>query len=306
MRAALIFAALSVAPTFSAHAKVKILSYGSMQGKGSLGELIQQKAAALCAECAVEFVSTDQVSGLVGRLRKDSKRLKEFPYDMVIGLDRPQYQTLLAEKKIAPGAMLDSAPFSLIVDTQKFPKDKWPKSWKTLLPALEGKILVQDPRVSSVGLGWLRVIYDMKVLDAAQAKKLTARVFPSWSSAYSAFLKGEGAAIWSYSTSEAYHRCQEKSERYLALPLEEGYPVQEEWAAPLAGREKTPHVLKVMELLMSSDFQKEIPSRQWMRPGLAGTPVPECFAKTTDVKSWAPVKEPTLQEIIQWSDRWSL
>src|SRR5690606_15259228 len=134
---------------------------------------------------------------------------------------------------------------------------RWPKTWAELA-SRKDEAFIQDPRLSAVGMGWLKAIFVHQLLSLEQSKSLTKKVFPSWSISYSAFLKGGAPLIWSYQSSEAYHRCEEDSQRYRVLPLEEGYPVQQEHVVTAVGAPARESAL-FMEIVLSEEIQSQIP-----------------------------------------------
>ena len=76
------------------------------------------------------------------------------------------------------------------------------------------KIVIEDPRTSTPGLGllvWMRGVYGDKAGEAWRklAPKIVT-VTQGWSEAYGLFLKGEADMVLSYTTSPAYHIAVEK------------------------------------------------------------------------------------------------
>jgi thiamine transport system substrate-binding protein len=288
---------------------VRVLTYDSMLGHASLGEFLKTEFPKFCKGCEVEFTSTREFSGLVGRLRADKRRGATGKFDVVLGLDDVESSAASREKLVETPEAFDQSPFAIIVDTERLSRDSWPRSWKQLVAKLGPELLVEDPRTSSPGAGWLRAIFAMKAITPQEAKKVTKRVFPGWSSAYDAFLKGEGKAVWSYRASEAYHRCNEKTEkersRYLALPLSEGYPAQQEWAAVVTGH-SSESAKSFVRFLVSAQVQGAIPTRNWMYPVVKKTKLPDCFAQVTELKTWQSPAPISPLEIRRWTDEWSL
>jgi thiamine transport system substrate-binding protein len=96
------------------------------------------------------------------------------------------------------------------------------------------KIVLQDPRSSTPGLGfllWMKSVYGEKAAEAW--KKLEPRILtvtPGWSEAYALFTKGEAPMVLSYTTSPAYHVIAENTERYKAAAFAEGHYLQVEVA----------------------------------------------------------------------------
>ena len=84
-----------------------------------------------------------------------------------------------------------------------------------LVEAADGpKIVIQDPRTSTPGLGLLLWVRDVYGDEAGEAwKKLAPKIVTvtqGWSEAYGLFLEGEADMVLSYTTSPAYHLAVEK------------------------------------------------------------------------------------------------
>jgi thiamine transport system substrate-binding protein len=94
-----------------------------------------------------------------------------------------------------------------------------PASLKDLVEGdADQKIVIQDPRTSTPGLGlllWVKSVYGDEA--AAAWEKLSGRVLtvtPGWSEAYGLFTSGEAPMVLSYTTSPAYHMVVEDTDRY--------------------------------------------------------------------------------------------
>ena len=318
--------------TAAAHSETKkpsrleILTYTSMMGKGSLGDYAEKEFKKKCSDCEIKMSGTHENAGLLGRLRDYKRRGLSERYDVVMGMGESEFRQALVEGLVDNGRVFDKSTFAIIVDTKKLKADAWPKSWKDLPKVLKGSILIEDPRTSSVGVGWLTAIYGNKLIDATSAKATVRRTYPSWSSAYEAFTKGEAPAVWSFLSSESYHRCNEKTDeartRYRALPLSEGYPVQLEYVARVKhfnAESLVPHAdgtqgnveavartqlgSQFVEFMLSSETQAAIPKKNWMYPGVDGTKLDACFVSPTAVKGLPRLDAFDLKS---WMDKWSL
>ena len=102
----------------------------------------------------------------------------------------------------------DYGYFAVIYDSEKLASP--PKSLRELVegdPAQ--KIVIQDPRTSTPGLGlllWVGSVYGDEAPQAwAKLKNRVLTVTPGWSEAYGLFTKGEAPMVLSYTTSPAYH-----------------------------------------------------------------------------------------------------
>ncbi len=288
-------------------APIKVLITQSMIGKGSLGEWIAEAFSKSCTDCSVQWIQNNDAGGIIGKLRGDFKRnAKKIPYDMVLGLESFHYQTAKKEGLLESGHAFESAPYAIIVNTKKLPVSSWPKSWKELPQKLNKQLLIQDPRTSEVALGWLESIFSKQLLTLAESSSVVGKIFPSWSSAYSAFSKGEYAAVWSYLSSEAYHRCEDKTEQFLALPLKEGYPTFTDYVAPITGQGKKKNVTAFIDFLLSKTVQEKIPEKNWMFPTNKAAQLPDCYKKISAVHSLPENTQLTPKLFQSWVDSWSL
>jgi thiamine transport system substrate-binding protein len=105
---------------------------------------------------------------------------------------------------------------------------------------------------------------------------------PGWDEAYGLFMKGEAPLVWSYTTSQAFHRFHGDHEGiYQAYVFKEGQPVQIEGAALVKGAFKSEEERKLarefMEFLISREAQELIPTRNWMFPVLKSASLPPAF-----------------------------
>jgi thiamine transport system substrate-binding protein len=283
-----------------------VLTYSSMTGKNSLGELLKSSYETLCTEaglgsCELVFRSEEGESSLVSTYLN-----RPTTFHAVLGLETLQLAQLQSRSPLGRTQVFARSPHAFIVDTHQW-KDpaKWPTTWGEL-STVPSSLFVQDPRVSAVGIGWLKAIFALELIDLTTARSLTRKVFPSWSLSYSAFTKGGAPLVWSYQSSEAYHRCEEKSDRFRVLPLLEGYPVQEEYLA-LAPHAPEREAKLFLELLVSDHIQREIPLKNWMWPVVSETPLPDCFKHVSSVRALQDPRPKEHSEALRdWMDRWSL
>ncbi len=295
--------------TANAQAPLKIMTYSSLLGEDSFGEFLEKEFPKFCKACKIRLQSTDEMSNLLGKLRQAKKNQASISFDAVLGLDSRDYLSALQEKLIQEGSAFDQSLMAIIVDTKTFPTSEWPKSWQELSSKMKQSVLIPDPRLSSPGFVWLSSIFLYQLQSLENAKLSVARSFPSWSSAYAAFLKGEAKGVWSYLSSEAYHRCREKNDddkkRYLAVDLAEGYPKQVEYFAERAGGNH-PLTKQFSRFLLSDKVQKEIPLKNWMFPINPKIPLPDCFKKLSPIKEASEKLPFNSKAIPTWFDQWAL
>jgi ABC transporter substrate-binding protein (ThiB subfamily) len=121
---------------------------------------------------------------------------------------------------------------------------------------------------------------------------------PGWDQAYSLFLKNEAPFVWSYVTSEAYHRQNENVESkattsseaslYRAILFDDrlkGQPLQIEGAVILTPeRDQQLKAYQLIEFLQSDEIQTLLPLKQWMFPVKKTVILPDSFKKIPQVQ----------------------
>ena len=152
----------------------------------------------------------------------------------------------------------DYGYFAVIYDTEKLKTP--PKSLKELVEGdPEQKIVIQDPRTSTPGLGlllWVKSVYGDKAPEAwAKLKGRVLTVTPGWSEAYGLFTKGEAPMVLSYTTSPAYHMVAENTDRYQAAAFSEGHYLQVEVAGITTTGAQEPAGAKFLAFMTGPGFQ---------------------------------------------------
>jgi thiamine transport system substrate-binding protein len=180
----------------------------------------------------------------------------------------------------------DYAHFAVIYDSEKLANP--PKSLHELVDGdPDEKIVLQDPRTSTPGLGlvlWVKAVYGDKAPEAwAKLKNRVLTVTPGWSEAYGLFTKGEAPMVLSYTTSPAYHMVAENTEKYKAAAFEEGHYLQIEVAGITTTGAKNPLSAKFMAFMTGPAFQDVIPETNWMFPaGKTDKPLNPAFGKLVE------------------------
>jgi len=316
---ALMFAA---APGFAAQ-KLTIYTYESFVSEWGPGPKIKEAFEATC-DCEIEWVGIADGVALLNRLKLEGKGTKA---DVVLGLDTNLTAEAAATGLFAPheqvGASLklpvpwsdpiflpyDYGYFAVVYDTQTL-KDP-PKSLADLIAGdPKQKIVLEDPRSSTPGLGfllWMKAVYGDKATDAwMKLKPRILTVTPGWSEAYGLFTKGEAPMVLSYTTSPAYHMVAENSDRYQAASFSEGHYLQIEVAGLIDGSPETELAKKFLAFMLTPGFQDAIPENNWMFPVAATSkPLPEAFGKLVEpVKTLLFSPEEVAEKRRQWIDEW--
>jgi thiamine transport system substrate-binding protein len=287
--------------TGSATAEDKTLTvytYESFTSEWGPGPIVKKAFEAQC-ECTLEFVPLDSSTGILSRVQLEGENTKA---DIVLGLDTnlmavAEDTGLLAPSQVDTSAVklpiewtsktfvpFDYGYFAFVYDTEVL--ETPPRSLQELIDAPDDlKIIIQDPRTSTPGLGlllWVKSVYGNKAAEAwekLQDKILT--VTTGWSEAYfSLFLNGEAPMVLSYSTSPAYHMAVDKTERYQAAAFAEGHYLQVEVAALLNSSKNQELGREFLQFMLSDEFQGSLPLTNVMYPSTdIGDALPKEFSK---------------------------
>lgn len=311
---------LVAAPVF-AKPTLTVYTYDSFAADWGPGPAIKKAFEAHC-DCDVKYVVLEDGVSLLNRLKMEGKNSKA---DVVLGLDNnlitaANHTGLFAKSDIelknlvVPGGWhddtfipFDYGYFAFVYDKNKLKNP--PKSLKELVDSDQNwKVIYEDPRTSTPGLGlllWMQKVYGDKAPEAWQklAKK-TVTVTKGWSEAYGLFLKGESDLVLSYTTSPAYHVIEEKKDNYAAAAFNEGHYMQVEVAARVADSKQPALAKQFMKFVVSDDFQKNIPTGNWMYPVTKAT-LPDAFnqlVKPTVTLQYTPAE--VEQNRSDWVSAW--
>ena len=146
-----------------------------------------------------------------------------------------------------------------------------PTSLKALAES-ELKIVIQDPRSSTPGLGllmWVKTVYgdEAPAIWAGLADNIVT-VTKGWSEAYGLFLEGEADMVLSYTTSPAYHLIAEEDSSKAAASFDEGHYMQIEVAGKVAGTDQPELADQFLQFMVTDAFQSIIPTTNWMYPAV--------------------------------------
>ncbi|OLP60454.1 thiamine ABC transporter substrate binding subunit [Xaviernesmea oryzae] len=291
---ALAFTALSVR---AEDKQLTVYTYESFTSEWGPGPKIAALFEKSCG-CKVNYVSVADGVELLTRLRLEGASSKA---DVVVGLDTNLVTEAKATGFFAPhgvdtGALdvpggfkddsflpYDYGHFAFVYDTQTIKTP--PKSLKELVdgPAKD-KIVIEDPRTSTPGLGlllWVKAIYgDQAGAAWAKLKDRILTVTPGWSEAYGLFTKGEVPMVLSYTTSPAYHMVAENNDRYQAAEFSEGHYIQIEVAGMTKSARDPALAKSFLAMLAGPQAQGILPTTNWMMPvGKPAEPLPAAFDK---------------------------
>jgi len=288
---------LLLAVPASARDKLTVYTYDSFVSDWGPGPKIRTAFEAQC-NCDLEWVAVADAVATLNRIKLEGAGSKA---DIVLGID-----TSLTAEAAATGLFeqhgidttnvnlpvvwsdqifvpYDFGHFAVIYDSEKI--NTPPASLDALVNGdPEQKIVIQDPRTSSPGLGlllWIKAVYGDKAGETwSKLSKRVLTVTPGWSEAYGMFTKGEAPMVLSYTTSPAYHMVAEKTDRYRATAFAEGHYMQIEVAGILKSSSNKPLARKFLAFMTGPGFQNHIATNNWMWPaGKTTDALPEAFGK---------------------------
>ena len=310
-------------PAASADKTLTVYTYESFVSEWGPGPKIEATFEAECG-CDLKWVGVADGVALLNRLKLEGDRSEA---GIVLGLDTNlvseakatglfEAHGLATDAVSVPGGYSDEVfipydygHFAVIYDTETIATP--PKSLKDLVEGdPEQKIVIQDPRTSTPGLGlllWVKSVYGD---DAATAwEKLSRRVLtvtPGWSEAYGLFTSGEAPMVLSYTTSPAYHMVAEETQRYQAAEFSEGHYLQIEVAGLLANAPDKDLARQFLSFMMTPGFQDEIPTNNWMMPAAAvSIDLPEAFSTlVSPEKTFLYASDDVAENRAAWIEEW--
>lgn len=285
----------ALTPALAQEPGLTVYTYESFTAEWGPGPRVKAEFEKSCG-CRVNFVAVADGVALLSRLKLEGENTEA---DIVLGLDT----NLAAEAKATglfephgldtgaitvPGGYRDDifipydyGHFAVVYDTKTI--DAPPTSLKDLVEGDPSqKIVIQDPRTSTPGLGlllWVKSVYGDHAEEAwTKLRRRILTVTPGWSEAYGLFTKGEVPMVLSYTTSPAYHMVAEGSDRYQAAPFAEGHYIQIEVAGLTRTSDEKELARRFLDFMMSPALQDIIPTTNWMMPaGKTSEPLPPAF-----------------------------
>lgn len=316
--------ALASNPAGAADKTLTVYTYESFIAEWGPGPIVKEAFEKSC-DCTLNWVGVEDGVALLNRVKLEGDSAEA---GVVLGLDT----NLVAEAKETglfaphdidtsavdvPGGFADDTfvpfdygYFAVVYDTQAI--DNPPTSLKELVegdPAQ--KIVIEDPRTSTPGLGlllWMKKVYGDEAAEAwTTFSDRVLTVTPGWSEAYGLFTDGEAPMVLSYTTSPAYHMVAEDSDRYQAASFSEGHYMQIEVAGILAAAPDMELAKQFLAFMTTPAFQDAIPTHNWMLPAAAiDMELPEAFDKLVepdDALLFSP--EEVAENRKAWIDEWT-
>ena len=318
-----LFALLAFTAAAEAKETLTIYTYDSFVSEWGPGAKIEEAFEKTC-DCSVAWVALGDGVAMLNRLKLEGANTKA---DVVLGLD-----TNLTAEAAKTGLFgkhgvdvnlaktplpwtgeyfmpFDYAHFAVIYDSQAMSDP--PTSLDALVNGdSTQKIILEDPRSSTPGLGfllWMRQVYGEKAGEAwSKLGKRVLTTAPGWSEAYALFTKGEAPMVLSYTTSPAYHVIAENTGRYKAASFSEGHYLQIEVAGLIEASPEKALAQKFIAFMMGPGFQDHIPTNNWMFPaGATSAPLPPAFdalVKPTKTLLYSPQEVDANRRA--WIDEW--
>jgi len=257
-----------------------VMTYDSFAAEWGPGPAIEKGFEATCG-CDLRYVTAGDGAALLARVQLEGAGSDA---DVVVGLDTNLTALAAGTGLFAPHGQPPAKSLPVAFDDPLFLPFDWswfafvydktklatPPASLEALAASDLKILIEDPRSSTPGLGlvmWVKAAYGDRAAEiwGALADNIVT-VTPGWSEAYGMFLEGEADMVLSYTTSPAYHLIAEKDDSKAAAPFAEGHYLQVEVAGKLAATDQPALADAFLAYLGSDAAQAVIPETNWMYP----------------------------------------
>ncbi len=310
--------------SFSIYAeKLTIYTYDSFVSEWGPGPIIE-KVFEEKYNADVDFVAVDSAATLLNKVILEGDTSKA---DIVLGLDMnlfdlAEQSELFTSHNIKDINNLINLPLKW--ESNKFVPYNYgyfsfvynkanleipPKSMDELINSTNARIVIQDPRTSTPGLGlltWMKALYGDKAGD--EWKKLNKKIISvtkGWTDAYyNFFMAGEADMVLSYTTSPAAHIMFEERYDILATTFEEGNYITIEFAGILNNSQNKDLANKFLNFMLSEEFQSVIPSTNIMYPVTNIKDLPEAFNKL-DVPNFIQMDPKEINKNKEkWIDEW--
>lgn len=276
---------------------LNVYTYDSFTSDWGPGPAIEAAFEDICS-CDLQFSAVGDGAALIARLNLEGDHSEA---DVVLGIDTNLADQALTDQFFVPHTLdnptltlpiewdnatyvpYDWGYFAFVYDNTK--TDTIPANFRDLA-ASDLKVVIQDPRTSTPGLGlmmWVKAAYgDEAPAIWADLSDNIVTVTKGWSESYGMFLEGEADMALSYTTSPAYHLIVEEDASKSAAAFDEGHYLQIEVAAVTKSADQPELAQQFLEFMISDAAQTILPTTNWMYP--AATPaagLPEGFDTLT-------------------------
>ncbi|MFU1479134.1 thiamine ABC transporter substrate binding subunit [Roseovarius sp. C7] len=267
--------------------ELTVYTYDSFVSDWGPGPKIEAAFEESCG-CDLNLVGIEDGAALLARVRLEGAHSEA---DVVLGIDTNLMAAAAETGLFAPHEISAEYDLPITWDDAHFLPYDWgyfafvhndgfdaPGDFRALAEG-DTKIVIQDPRSSTPGLGllyWVKSAYG----DEAPAiweglSDNIVTVTKGWSEAYGLFLEGEADMVLSYTTSPAYHLIAEEDASKAAARFDEGHYMQVEVAGRLAGSDQPELAQEFLAFMVSDAAQSILPTTNWMYPAVtpeAGLP----------------------------------
>ena len=300
MRILSIISSIIVFNSFAANANhastLTIYTYDSFVSEWGPGPIIKKNFEEKF-KTHLEFIPVDSAATLLTKVILEGSSTKA---DIILGLDmnfldEANKSDLFSSHKV--GNINKQTQLPIEWDSDKFVPYNYgyfafvynnknfinpPSSMDELINSTEARIVIQDPRTSTPGLGllaWMKAIYgDNAKNEWKKLNKKVISVTKGWTDAYyNFFMTGEADIVLSYTTSPAAHIMFENNFDISASIFEEGNYISIEFAGILKTSKNKKIANDFLKFMLSDDFQSVIPSTNIMYPVNNINNLPDAF-----------------------------
>ncbi len=277
--------------------ELNIYTYDAFAAEWGPGPQLKAAFEPLCG-CTINFVATDSSIGALRRIQLEGATTTA---DILLGIDtavagQARATGLFAESGVDTSGLdlpfawtdTDFVPFDYGYFAFVFDKTKLtnpPTSFADLIARNDLKIIVEDPRSATPGLGlvlWIEAAYGDRAGEIWSGLwDHIVTMTPDWSSAYNLFLNGESDMVLSYTTSPAYHIAAENNDSYTTVDFDEGLYAQVEIAGILKSSPHQDLANQFLSWLITPEAQALIPETNWMYPVVTLDETPAGFENLT-------------------------
>ena len=265
--------------------KLTIYTYDSFVSEWGPGPIIEKKFEEIY-QVDLDLIAVDSASTLLNKVILERSNTKA---DIVLGLDMNLFDaaeqsdlfsnhflTNLNDRIILPinwnsklFVPYSYGYFAFVYNNKKLKNP--PVSMDELINLTDARIVIQDPRTSTPGLGlltWMKALYgDRTEKQWSKLNKKIISVTKGWTDAYyNFFMTGEADIVLSYSTSPAAHIMFEDNYDISAAIFDEGNYLSIEFAGILKSSKNKKMANNFLNFMISKDFQSIIPSTNIMYP----------------------------------------
>ena len=265
--------------------KLTVYTYDSFVSEWGPGPLIE-KVFEEKYSIDLELIAVDSAATLLNKVILEGSNTKA---DIILGLDMNLFNSaenselftahnmknineklnLPIEWKSEIFVPYNYGYFAFVYNNKKLKNP--PKSMDELLNITDARIVIQDPRTSTPGLGlltWMKILYgDNAQENWSKLNKKIISVTKGWTDAYyNFFMAGEADIVLSYSTSPAAHIMFEENYDISASIFKEGNYLSVEFAGILKSSKNKKVANIFLDFMLSDEFQKVIPSTNIMYP----------------------------------------